>query len=133
VLERHRVRCWVAPRDITPGTEWGAAIISGMDASKIMLVSPMVLCIRTNQPIETAASMRNSPGPEVAKAAPVRDRPNQSIGKAASMRNNPDPVAARAAPCRNSPDRAVTEPAPLRTRANQPIEKAVPVHHKICY
>jgi len=38
VLEKHRVRCWVAPRDITPGTEWGAAIISGMDASKIMVV-----------------------------------------------------------------------------------------------
>jgi uncharacterized protein (TIGR03067 family) len=38
VLERHRIRCWVAPRDITPGTEWGAAIISGMDASKIMVL-----------------------------------------------------------------------------------------------
>ena len=25
VLERHRVRCWTAPRDITPGDEWGAA------------------------------------------------------------------------------------------------------------
>lgn len=38
ILERHRIRCWVAPRDITPGTEWGAAIISGMDASKIMVL-----------------------------------------------------------------------------------------------
>jgi len=38
VLEKHRIRCWVAPRDITPGTEWGAAIISGMDASKIMVL-----------------------------------------------------------------------------------------------
>ena len=38
VLERHRIRCWVAPRDITPGTEWGAAIISGMDASKVMVL-----------------------------------------------------------------------------------------------
>jgi hypothetical protein len=28
-LERHRVRCWIAPRDITPGDEWGAAIIKG--------------------------------------------------------------------------------------------------------
>ena len=27
VLEKRRIRCWVAPRDITPGTEWGAAII----------------------------------------------------------------------------------------------------------
>jgi uncharacterized protein (TIGR03067 family) len=38
VLERHRIRCWVAPRDITPGTEWGSAIISGLDASKIMVL-----------------------------------------------------------------------------------------------
>jgi uncharacterized protein (TIGR03067 family) len=38
VLEKHRVRCWIAPRDITPGTEWGAAIISGMDASRIMVL-----------------------------------------------------------------------------------------------
>ncbi len=38
VLEKRRVRCWIAPRDITPGTEWGAAIIGGIDASKIMLV-----------------------------------------------------------------------------------------------
>jgi hypothetical protein len=26
VLERHLIRCWIAPRDITPGDEWGAAI-----------------------------------------------------------------------------------------------------------
>jgi len=38
VLERHRIRCWIAPRDITPGTEWGASIISGMDASKVMVL-----------------------------------------------------------------------------------------------
>jgi len=38
VLERDRTRCWVAPRDITPGTEWRAAIISGMDASKMMVL-----------------------------------------------------------------------------------------------
>src|ERR1019366_566175 len=38
VLERNRVRCWVAPRDVVPGTEWGAAIIAGIDACKIMLL-----------------------------------------------------------------------------------------------
>jgi TIR domain len=38
VLEKHKIRCWIAPRDITPGTEWGAAIISGMDGSKIMVL-----------------------------------------------------------------------------------------------
>lgn len=31
VLERHRVRCWIAPRDIIPGDEWGAAVINGIN------------------------------------------------------------------------------------------------------
>jgi hypothetical protein len=38
VLERHRVRCWIAPRDITPGDEWGAAIIKGLNASRVMVL-----------------------------------------------------------------------------------------------
>ena len=38
MLEKHRIRCWIAPRDITPGSEWGAAIIQGMDVSKIMVL-----------------------------------------------------------------------------------------------
>jgi hypothetical protein len=38
VLERHRIRCWIAPRDIVPGSEWGASIIAGIDACKIMLL-----------------------------------------------------------------------------------------------
>src|SRR4051794_13541482 len=38
VLERHRVRCWIAPRDITPGDEWGAAIIKGLNGSRVMVL-----------------------------------------------------------------------------------------------
>jgi hypothetical protein len=38
VLERHRVRCWIAPRDITPGEEWGAAIIKGINHSRILVL-----------------------------------------------------------------------------------------------
>lgn len=38
VLEVHGIRCWIAPRDIAPGTEWGAAIVSGIDACKIMVL-----------------------------------------------------------------------------------------------
>jgi TIR domain len=37
-LEAHGIRCWIAPRDIMPGTEWGAAIIAGIDACKVMVV-----------------------------------------------------------------------------------------------
>jgi hypothetical protein len=38
VMEQHRIRCWIAPRDILPGTEWGAAIIAGIDACRIMVL-----------------------------------------------------------------------------------------------
>jgi hypothetical protein len=38
VLEGDRIRCWIAPRDITPGEEWGAAIIKGINGSRIMVL-----------------------------------------------------------------------------------------------
>jgi hypothetical protein len=38
VLESQGIRCWIAPRDIAPGAEWGAAIISGIDACKVMVL-----------------------------------------------------------------------------------------------
>ncbi len=38
VLEAHGIRCWIAPRDIVPGTEWGAAIIAGIDGCKVIVV-----------------------------------------------------------------------------------------------
>ncbi len=38
VLEERKMRCWIAPRDITPGTEWGASIVDGIDRSKVMVL-----------------------------------------------------------------------------------------------
>jgi hypothetical protein len=38
VLEHHRVRCWIAPRDMTAGVEWAAGIINGLNASRIMVL-----------------------------------------------------------------------------------------------
>jgi formylglycine-generating enzyme required for sulfatase activity len=38
VLEHHRIRCWIAPRDITPGEEWGDAIIKGISGSRMMVL-----------------------------------------------------------------------------------------------
>lgn len=32
------MKCWIAPRDITPGTEWGAAIVDGIDRSRVMVL-----------------------------------------------------------------------------------------------
>src|ERR1700683_1072090 len=39
ILESRGIRCWIAPRDIVPGTEWGASIIAGIDGCKIMVLN----------------------------------------------------------------------------------------------
>jgi hypothetical protein len=38
VLEKAGVRCWIAPRDVRPGTEYGASIIDGIDQSRMMVL-----------------------------------------------------------------------------------------------
>ena len=37
-LEAARLRCWIAPRDILPGMEWGEAIIDGINRSRVMVL-----------------------------------------------------------------------------------------------
>ena len=38
VLERNGVRVWMAPRDILPGMEWGASIISAMHNARVVVL-----------------------------------------------------------------------------------------------
>ncbi len=37
-LEQRKLKCWIAPRDITPGSEWGAAIIDSIDRSRVVVL-----------------------------------------------------------------------------------------------
>ncbi len=37
-LESAGIRCWIAPRDITPGRMWSEAIIDGINASRLMIL-----------------------------------------------------------------------------------------------
>lgn len=37
-LEANAVRCWVAPRDVLPGADWGESIIDAIEASSIMVL-----------------------------------------------------------------------------------------------
>jgi tetratricopeptide (TPR) repeat protein len=37
-LERTGIRCWIAPRDITPGAEWGAAIIDAIEHCAVLVL-----------------------------------------------------------------------------------------------
>jgi len=37
-LEARGIRCWVAPRDILPGGDWGASIIDAIDGAHVMVL-----------------------------------------------------------------------------------------------
>lgn len=37
-LENAKIRCWIAPRDVLPGKEWGEAIVDAISASKVMVL-----------------------------------------------------------------------------------------------
>ena len=37
-LEQAGIRCWIAPRDVRPGRNWGSEIIRGLDNAKVMVV-----------------------------------------------------------------------------------------------
>jgi hypothetical protein len=37
-LESHGVRCWIAPRDVLPGTEWSEAIVEAIEQCRLMVL-----------------------------------------------------------------------------------------------
>jgi hypothetical protein len=37
-LEANGIRCWIAPRDILPGSDWGEAIIDAIHACRVMVL-----------------------------------------------------------------------------------------------
>jgi formylglycine-generating enzyme required for sulfatase activity len=38
VLERSGIRCWIAPRDVTPGMVWSSAIVGAIQGAKVMVL-----------------------------------------------------------------------------------------------
>mgnify|MGYP001553585274 CR=1 FL=1 len=38
VLESRGIRCWIAPRDITPGADWGETIVEAIHSSRAFLL-----------------------------------------------------------------------------------------------
>jgi hypothetical protein len=36
IIEREGIRCWIAPRDILYGQDYGAAIVDAISASRVM-------------------------------------------------------------------------------------------------
>ncbi|MGC1188154.1 MAG: toll/interleukin-1 receptor domain-containing protein, partial [Candidatus Acidiferrales bacterium] len=38
MLEGEGIRCWIAPRDVTPGMEWGECIIDAIEQARVMVL-----------------------------------------------------------------------------------------------
>jgi TIR domain-containing protein len=38
ILEKNSVRCWIAPRDIMPGADWGESIVKGIRSARVLLL-----------------------------------------------------------------------------------------------
>jgi len=58
-LEKNGVRCWIAPRDIMPGADWGGSIVHAIRTSRLLLLVFSNNANESNQikrEIETAAS-----------------------------------------------------------------------------
>ena len=37
-LESRHIRCWIAPRDVLPGTQWAEAIVDALDRSRVVVL-----------------------------------------------------------------------------------------------
>src|SRR5579862_6949246 len=37
-MERRRIRCWIAPRDVAPGSDWSSSIIDALGEARVMLL-----------------------------------------------------------------------------------------------
>ncbi len=48
-LEANSIPCWVAPRDVTPGMDWGAEIIEAITASRVMV---LILSANANESVQ---------------------------------------------------------------------------------
>jgi hypothetical protein len=56
-LEARGIRCWMAPRDITPGTDWDVAIIGAIKSCRVMV---LVFSGHSNSSPQVANEVRNA-------------------------------------------------------------------------
>ena len=61
-LENSSIRCWMAPRDVTPGTSWAAAIDKAIQASKLMV---LVLSSHSNSSPQVVREVCSAVGQKV--------------------------------------------------------------------
>ena len=75
-LEAAGIRCWIAPRDISPGAEWGEAIIDAINSARVMV---LIFSSNTNESRQVRREVERAVGDGVTimpirieQAAPTR-------------------------------------------------------------
>ena len=61
-FEGRGLNCWIAPRDIVPGTEWAAAINAAITASKVFLIIYTVNSAESSQVSREISLAETKPG-----------------------------------------------------------------------
>jgi len=61
-LEDRAIWCWIAPRDVTPGTSWAAAIDKAIQASKLMV---LILSSHSNDSPQVVREVCNAVGRKI--------------------------------------------------------------------
>lgn len=56
-LEEQGLRCWIAPRDITPGTDYDRAIVEGIRASRVLV---LIFSGHSNESADVAHEVRTA-------------------------------------------------------------------------
>lgn len=75
-LEARGIKCWIAPRDVKPGKEWGEAIIDAITESRVMVLifsSNANASSQVRREVERAASSNSAIIPfRIEEVAPVK-------------------------------------------------------------
>jgi len=61
-LESKHIRCWIAPRDVLPGTEWAATIVDAIDSSRILV---LVLSSNSNSSPQVIREVQRAAGKSI--------------------------------------------------------------------
>jgi hypothetical protein len=60
-IEQHRIKCWIAPRDVTPGAQYGDEIVAAINHAKVLvwvLSEHAVASAHVGRELAHASSMR---------------------------------------------------------------------------
>lgn len=77
-FEAHGLRCWIAPRDVPPGTSYADAILEGLDASSVLV---LLLSSRANASPHVHREVERA----VAKGIPVLPVRIEAVGPTSAL------------------------------------------------